>query len=296
MRALRLEPPGGLDNLRLEELPIPDPAGDEVLVRVHAAAITRDELDWPADRLPATPSYELSGVVVEVGEEVSAPRAGEAVYGLTPFDRDGVAAEYAAVPALALAPRPRSLRDAEAAALPLAGLSAWQGLFVHGRLKRGERVLIHGASGGVGHLATQLAHWAGAYVIGSMGAGGGDAVRAFGADQVVDRTGSAFEDLIERVDLVFDTVGGDVLARSVPVVGPSGRVVSVAEKPPDGVVGTYFVVEPNREQLIRLTALVDEGALRPAVDSTFPLTDALGAFQRVMSRGKSGKVVLAVRP
>jgi NADPH:quinone reductase-like Zn-dependent oxidoreductase len=156
-------------------------------------------------------------------------------------------------------------------------------------------VLVHGATGGVGHLATQLAHWAGAYVIASASGAGATAALAFGADQVVDRTAKAFEDQITPVDLVFDTVGGDVLARSSTVVGPNGRIVSIAEKPPPGVTGIYFVVEPDREQLIQLAALVEEGALRPAVDSVFPLSEGISAFRRVMSPGKKGKVVLAVR-
>src|SRR5206468_3284737 len=138
-------------------------------VRVHAAAITRDELEWPADRLPATPSYEMSGVVAAVGDGVEAPVPGEEVYALTPFDRDGAAAEYVAVPAELLASKPRSIGHPEAAALPMGGLSAWQGLFAHGGLDAGQRVLIHGAAGGVGHLAAQLARWRGAHVIGTTG-------------------------------------------------------------------------------------------------------------------------------
>src|SRR6185437_14906689 len=144
MRELRLHS----DGLRLEEVDRPSPRPGEVLVRVHAAAITRGELEWPADRLPAIPSYELSGVLVDSGDEV---------YALTPFDRDGVAAEYALVPARVLAPKPARLSHVEAAALPMGGLTAWQALFVHGRLARGERVLVTGASGGVGHIAVQLA-------------------------------------------------------------------------------------------------------------------------------------------
>src|SRR4051794_10127614 len=144
------------DGLKVEELETPSPDRGEVLVRVHAAAITRDELGWPVDRLPAIPSHELSGVVVGSGDEV---------YALTPFDRDGVAAEYAVVPAAVLAPKPFRLSQVEAAALPMGGLTAWQGLFVHGRLARGERVLITGASGGVGHIAVQLARHAGATVV-----------------------------------------------------------------------------------------------------------------------------------
>jgi NADPH:quinone reductase-like Zn-dependent oxidoreductase len=241
MRALRLYP----DGLKLEEIETPTPGDGEVLVRVHAAAITRDELEWPTDRLPATPSYELSGVVVDSGEEV---------YALTPFDRDGVAAEYAVVPAGGLAPKPKTLSHVEAAALPMGGLSAWQALFDHGHLRPGERVVVTGASGGVGHLAVQIARYAGA-------------------------------DVVERppADLVFDTAVGTL---------PAGtRVVSVAAEAPGA---TYFIVEPNRDQLVELARLVDAGAVRPQVDSTFPLDRALDAFDRVMARGKRGKVVFDV--
>src|SRR5918912_211784 len=168
MRELRLHS----DGLRLEEADRPVPGEGEVLVRVHAAAITREELEWPTDRLPAVPSHELSGVVAETGEEL---------FALTPFERDGVAADYALVPAVVLAAKPARLTHVEAAALPMGGLSAWQGLFVHGRLQAGERVLITGASGGVGHLAVELARHAGAEVV---------------------EEGAA--------DLVFDTVGGEL--------------------------------------------------------------------------------------
>jgi NADPH:quinone reductase-like Zn-dependent oxidoreductase len=241
MLAVRLHSGG----LKVEEIPMPAPGPGEVLVRVHAAALTRDELDWPTDRLPAIPSYELSGVAVESGEEV---------FALTPFDRDGVAAEYAVVPASALAPRPSALSHVEAAALPMGGLSAWQGLFAHGRLERGERVIVTGASGGVGHIAAQLARSAGA--------------------EVVD---------VEPADLVFDTAGG--------ALPHAGRVVTVAAEAPGA---TYFVVEPDREQLVELARLADRGELRPAIDSTFPLDRAPEAFDRLAARGKHGKVVLDV--
>ena len=233
------------DGLKIEEIETPSPNPGEVLVRVRAAAITRGELEWPVDRLPAIPSYELSGVVVDTGDEV---------YALTPFDRDGVAAEYAAVSEEVLAPKPLHLTHVEAAALPMGGLTAWQASSVHGRLAGGERVLITGASGGVGHVAVQLARHAGATVV-----DGGP------------------------VDLVFDTRGGEV---------PAGeRVVTIAEERPDAI---YFIVEPDREQLTELTALVDTGELRPEVDSVFPLTEAQAAFERVAARGKRGKVVLEV--
>jgi NADPH:quinone reductase-like Zn-dependent oxidoreductase len=197
------------------------------------------------DRLPAIPSYELSGVVVDTDEEV---------FALTPFDRDGVAAEYASVPSAVLAPKPASLSHVQAAALPMGGLSAWQGLFVQGRLEVGERVIVTGASGGVGRLAVQLARGAGA--------------------EVVDEG---------PVDLVFDTAGGEL---------PEGdRVVTIAAEAPGA---TYFIVEPDREQLAELARLADAGELAPAIDSTFSLDDAREAFERVAARGKRGKVVLDV--
>jgi len=241
VRVVRLYP----DGIMLEEVGPPVPGEGEVLVRVHAAAITRDELEWPVDRLPAVPSHELSGVIVDTGEEV---------FALTPFDRDGVAAEYAPVSSAVLGPKPASLTHVEAAALPMGGLSASQGLFVHGRLQAGERVLVTGPSGGVGHLAVQLARHAGAEVV--------DAPPA---------------------ELVFDTVGGEL---------PRGdRVVTIAAEAPGA---TYFVVEPDREQLVELGRLADAGELVPAIDSTFPLQRAPEAFQRVAARGKRGKVVLDV--
>ena len=296
MQAARLHAPGGPGQLVVEDVEVPRPGQGVALVQVHAAAITRDELEWPLDRLPAIPSHELSGVVVAVGPDVDDPGVGEAVYSLTPFDREGVAAEYALVPAAVLAPKPASLGHPEAAALPMGGLSAWQGLFVHGELEAGQRVLIHGAAGGVGHLATQLARWRGAHVIGTATGGDVEMAMSFGAHEVVDRTRARFEDVVDPVHVVFDTVGGDALARSGSVLRADGRLVSVAEELPDGLAGIYFVVEPDREQMIELSRLVDRGLVRPAIDSMFSLTDAAKAFQRVMAPGKRGKVVLEVRP
>lgn len=238
MRAVRLHK----DGLKLEEISHPEPADGEVLVRVHAAAITRDELTWPTDRLPAIPSYELSGVVEATGEEVMA---------LTPFDRDGVAAEYAVVPSSVLAPKPVALSHVEAAALPMGGLSAWQGLVVHGGLKEGERVCVTGASGGVGHLAVQIARALGATVVGEG----------------------------EPCDLLFDTAGR--------AVGDATRIVTIANEAPNA---TYFIVEPNGDQLAQVGAL----GLRPEVDSTFALTEFGAAFARSEARGKRGKVVFQV--
>jgi NADPH:quinone reductase-like Zn-dependent oxidoreductase len=297
MRAIRLREPNGVDGLVLEHIETPGPGRGEVLVRVHAAAITRDELTWPLGRLPAIPSYELSGVVAGLGAEVAIPAIGEPVFALTPFDRDGAAADYAVVPAEIVAPKPGSLGYVEAAAIPLPGLTAWQGLFEHGRLQSGQRVLIHGAAGGVGHLATQLARWSGAHLIGTAT---GDAVaeaRELGAHEVVDRGSARFEDAVEPVDLVFDTVGGEVLTRSPAVVRAGGRIVSVAEEPPElstDVEATYFVVEPNGRQLAELGGLVERGDVRPRIDSVYPLVDARPAFERSGARGTRGKIVIDV--
>jgi NADPH:quinone reductase-like Zn-dependent oxidoreductase len=202
MRAVRLHE----DGLRLEELPRPEPGAGDVLVRVHAAAITRDELTWHTDRLPTIPSFELSGET----------EGGDEVFALTPFEREGVLAELAVVPAAVLAPKPASLSHVEAAALPMGALTAWQGLVVHGRLQAGERVVVTGAKGGVGHLAVQIA-------------------RSLGAEVVPEG---------EPCDLLFDTAGRPN--------GPAARKVSVAEEAP-GV--EYFIVERDGEQLAEVAAL-----------------------------------------
>jgi len=294
MRAVRSRTPEGPKGLTLERIDVPDPAPGEALIRVHAAAITRDELEWPADRLPATPSYELSGVVTAVAPDVDQVRVGDAVFALTPFDRDGVAAEFAAVPAAVLAPKPHAVDHVLAAAVPMASLTAWQGLVVHGRLESDQRVIVHGAAGGVGHLAVQLAARRAAYVIGTASSSAGaDMVRSMGANEVID-SAAIFERGIDPVDLVFDTVGGDILARSSQLLRQGGRLVTIADEPPEGVDATYFVVEPDGEQLAKVGDLVDEGALHPAIDSVFPLEEFRAAFERSMASGKRGKVVLRV--
>ena len=250
MRAVRLHDYG----LSVDEIDVPQPGAGEALVRVHAAAITREELSW-RDRLPTTVSYELSGVVAQLGPDTDLTAVGDEVCALMPFDRDGAAADYAVLPAADLAPKPQRLSHAESAALTLAGLSAWQGLFEHRALREGERVRVLGTRGGVGHLAVQLAD---------------DLL--VGPDQ--------------PCDLVFDTAGGETLAASI---GSAPRIVSVAEEA-DGV--TYFIVEPNRAQLIDLGRRADAGELHVTIDSTFPLESATAAFDRVAERNKDGKVVL----
>jgi NADPH:quinone reductase-like Zn-dependent oxidoreductase len=291
MRVVRLRAPGGPEQLAVEEADRPRPGPREALVRVHAAAITRNELEWPVDRLPAIPSYELSGVVEDVGPGVAGLAAGDEVFALTRFDRDGVAADYTTLPADLLVAKPRTLGHAESAAIPLPALTAWQGLFDHGRLAADERVLIHGAAGGVGGFAVQLARARGAHVIGTASAASLGSVRELGAHEAVDAT-TRFEDAVEPVDVVFDTAGGDRLRRSPAVLRAGGRLVSVADEPPDG--GVYFVVEPNREQLASVARLADDGELRPPPVEVFPLTSAREAFARSLEPGRRGKVVLAV--
>jgi len=294
MRAVLLREPGGPEHLVCEQVATPAPGPGEVLVRVHAAAITRGELEWPVDRLPAIPSYEVSGVVAALGPGVDDVAAGDEVYGMTAFDRDGVAADYAAIPSELLAPKPRGLSHAEAAAVPLAALTAWQGLFDHGTLAPSQRVVIHGATGGVGQFATPLAKRHGAHVIATASADAAERARQLGADEVVDYTVGQWATGIEPVHLVFDTAGGERLAASPRVVRSGGRLVSVAEEPPEatGISSVYFVVEASRDQLTEIARLLDEGFPAPAVDSTFSLEEAKSAFERSMAADKRGKVAL----
>jgi NADPH:quinone reductase-like Zn-dependent oxidoreductase len=296
MRAIRLHAPGGPEQLVVDEIETPGYGAGEALVRVHAAAITRGELAWPVDRLPATPSYEFSGVVAAIGTDVDNVAVGEPVYALSGFDRDGAAADYTVVPADVLAPKPRTLSHVESAAIPLAALSAWQALLDHGELAEGERVLVHGATGGVGHFGVQLARWRGSRVIAPVSSANVEAARELGADEVIDSAEARFEDAVDPVDLVFDTVGGDRLERSPAVIRRGGRLVSVAEEPPrEAAISTsFFIVEPSREQLVELARLADAGDLRPAIDRVFPLADARDAFERSMSPAGRGKIVLRV--
>jgi NADPH:quinone reductase-like Zn-dependent oxidoreductase len=300
MGAVRLYAPGDPARLVYEQLETPQPGPDEVLVRVHAAAITRDELEWPADRLPAIPSYEFSGVVAALAADVDGVAIGDPVYALSGFDRDGAAADYTVLSKEFLAPKPRTLGHVESAAIPLAALCAWQALFEHGDLRPGQRVLIHGAAGGVGSFAVQLAHGRGAHVIGTASTGNVETARQLGADEVIDHTKTRFEDVVDQVDFVFDTVGGESLFRSPAVLRAGGRLVSLAVGPTQeraaerGISAVYFVVEPNRQQLIELAKLVDRGELRPMIDEVFPLADARKAFERSLGDNRRGKIVLRV--
>lgn len=297
MKALRLHPPGGIDDLSHDEVATPSPARCEALIRVHAAAITRDELSWPVDRLPAVPSYELSGTIIALGEETSGFEVGQDVFAMTDFDRDGVASDYSVVPVDVLSFKPETLGHPECAAIPLPGLSAMQGLFDHGRLERNQRVLIHGGAGGVGSYAVQLARLHGAYVIATASGQRTETARRLGADRVIDHTSEDFT-AVGEVDVVFDTAGGERLRRSAQVLGPGGRLISVAEEPPTDtasekdIEAAWFLVESRPDQLRELAVLADDGSIEVPVLQIYPMSDAPAAFRHVMSSGGSSKVVL----
>jgi len=302
MNAIRLHGPSDPAQLVYEQVETPRPAAGEALVRVHAAAITRDELTWPVDRLPAIPCYEVSGVIAELGPGVAGLEIGQPIYALSPFDHDGAAAEMVAIPVRLLAPKPATLSHVESAAIPLPALSAWQALFDHGRLAPGQRVLVHGAAGAVGSCAVQIAHYYGATVIGTASAENLEFVRGLGADQVIDDSVTPFDTVTEPVDLIVDTAGGDRLARSPAVIRAGGRLVGIAVQPAlaaaaaRGITAVYFVVSPNREQLVELARLADGGHLRPVIDQVFPLAQARQAFERSLGHHPPGKIVLRVVP
>lgn len=294
MPALRVHELGDPAAVREEHVPTPSPADGELLIRVHAAAVTRDELEWPEGRLPATPSYEFSGEVVALGSSASDFAVGDAVYGMALFDRDGAASEYFAAPESVFARKPANVDDATAAAVPLPALSAWQALFDHGLLESGQRVLVHGATGAVGHFAVQLARRAGAQVIATASSANLDAARELGADEVIDRA-TPYQDSLAPVDLVFDAAGGDAAERSAALVRPGGRLVSIISEPApaSGFTSIFFIVEPNRDQLDQITELIELGGLRLMPHQEFPLDRARAAFEASLDRGHRGKVVFS---
>jgi NADPH:quinone reductase-like Zn-dependent oxidoreductase len=305
MKAIRIHALKGLegiDGLVYEDAPEPVPAVGDVLVRVRACSFTPTELQWPLwtdragrDRAPLIPGHEFSGVVAALGYGTTGAIVGQEVYGLIDGYRDGAAAEYIAIEARDIAPKPTTIDHVHAAALPQAGLTSWQALFVHGQLVSGQTVLIHGAAGGVGSIAVQLARSVGAHVIGSGRSTARDVALDLGADRFVDLEQDRWEAEVGAVDLVFDTVGGDVLARSPAVVKPGGAVVTAMNPLPvdyPGVRVVHFVREPSGPQLAELAQLVDGGQVRPQVGAVYPLADAREAFLAKSTRSIPGKVVL----
>jgi NADPH:quinone reductase-like Zn-dependent oxidoreductase len=289
----------GTAGLKLVDRPQPQAAINDVVVRIRASGFVPTELTWPStwtdrvnnDRTPSIPGHELAGVVTAIGYGTTGLSVGQRVFGLTDWYRDGTLAEYAAVEARNLAPLPDDVDFEVGASLPISGLTAWQGLFQHGRLRAGQRVLAHGAAGAVGSMVTQLAREAGAYVIGTGRAGDRQIALDFGAQEFVDLENDALED-VGSVDLVFDVIGGDIGKRSAGLIRPGGTVVSIVG-PGDGVT-IDFVVESDRAQLGEVVQRVRDGRLRTNIGNVATLDDAVAALNPT---GRvTGKTIIRVRP
>ena len=293
----------GLAGMSLTDMPYPHTAENDVIVRVHAAGFTPGELDWPAtwtdragrDRTPSVPGHELSGVVVELGYGTTGLSVGQRVFGLADWTRNGTLAEYTAVEARNLAPLPADIDHTVAAALPISGLTAWQGLFDHGRLTTGQTAVIHGAAGGVGSIAVQLAREAGARVIGTGRASNRDRALALGVDTFIDLQTEKLEDA-DEADVVLDTIGGDTLDRSAALVRPGGTLVTITMPPkvqPKDGRAVFFVVEPDRARLTDLATRLRDGRLKPVVGAVRPLAEAPAAF--APGKRTPGKTIIRIR-
>lgn len=305
MKAVRIQKPKGfegIEGLVYEDAPDPQPAIGDALVQVRAASFTPTELTWPLftdraghDRAPLIPAHEGSGIVVALGYGTAGVSVGDEVYGLIDGYRDGWAAEYVAIEARSLAPKPTTVDFVEAAAVPQAGLTSWQALFDHGQLESGQTVVIHGAGGGVGSVAVQLARWTRAHVIGTGRASARQRVLEMGADDFVDVEQDGWETAVGQVDLVYDAIGGDVLAHSLAIVKPGGALVSVMAPPQtdrDDIRTVHFVRDASGAQLREISRLVDEGTLRPHVGAVYPLAHTREAFTAKSTEHIPGKVIL----
>ena len=304
MKAIRAHESTGISGLVFEDVPDATPMFCEVLVKVAACGITHNELDWPiwtcraGHRRPEIiPGHEVSGVVAALGFGTAGIAVGDEVFGLTDQLRDGAAAEYVAVEARNVARKPRTVDHVHSAALPRAGLTAWQGLFDHGKLSKGQTVIIHGAGGAVGSTAVQLARWAGAEVIGTGRSHSRSLVRELGVDRFIALDTDRLEDAAGQADLVFDTIGGEVLTRSPGLLKPGGTLVTIkADAQPsatrDDIRTIVFIQESNRAQLTELARLVDEGHLLPQVGPVYPLAQAAEAYSAKAAGGIAGRIVL----
>jgi NADPH:quinone reductase-like Zn-dependent oxidoreductase len=306
MKAMRLVATGET-TLVETEVPQPTPRRGEILVRVQAAGVIPTELGWyPTThtktgeaRSGAVPGHEFSGVVTTVGDGVTGVEVGQEIYGMNDWFADGATAEFCVTLPASIAAKPKSLSHIEAASVPISALTAWQGLFDRAKLLAGDRVLVHGGSGTVGIFAVQLARSRGAHVIVTASEQNLAFVSELGADEVIDYRKERFEDRAGKVNVVFDTVGGETLQRSWGVLKKDGRMVTIASD----VEGTddpklkaaFFIVEPNRKQLEEVARMLDEGKLRTFVSATVPLEQAGRAYAngRVPKTGP-GKIVVAV--
>ena len=294
----------GTAGMRLTERPEPAPAINDVTVRIHASGWVSTELEWPStwvdragrDRTPSIPGHELAGVVTALGYGTTGLSVGQRVVGLADWHRDGTLAEYVAIEARNLAPLPGDVDFTVGASLPISGLTAWQGLFQHGRLQAGQSVLAHGAAGAVGTMVTQLAREAGAYVIGTGRSTDREKALDFGAMEFLDLENDLLED-VGHVDLIFDVIGGDIQKRSARLVKAGGTLVSVVgpveARPADGLA-VDFVVEADRAQLGQIVQRVRDGRLRTNIGTTTSLDDAPSTLNATERR--KGKTVIRVRP
>jgi NADPH:quinone reductase-like Zn-dependent oxidoreductase len=308
MKAVRIHQYGGPEVLKYEEAARPNLLPDDVLIRVHGAGV--NPVDWKVREgylkervhhsLPLILGWDVSGVVEATGSAVSRFKAGDELYSRPDLARDGAYAEYIAVREAEAALKPKSIDHIHAAAIPLAGLTAWQSLFDAAKLSSGERVLIHAAAGGVGTFAVQLAKWKGAYVIGTASARNRDFVRELGVDEVIDYQTTKFENAVRDVGVVLDTIGGDTQQRSWKVLKPGGILVSIISPPSEdmakahGVRQAYVFIEPNAFELTEIAKLVDSGKLRSVVETILPLSAARRGQEISKSGHARGKIVLRV--
>ncbi|TGQ16487.1 MULTISPECIES: NADP-dependent oxidoreductase [unclassified Mesorhizobium] len=294
----------GTAGMTLVERPEPQAAINDVVVQVHAAGFVNTELEWPStwadrafrDRTPSILGHELAGVVTALGYGTTGLSIGQRVFGLSDWHRDGTLAEYVAMEARNLAPLPGDIDFAVGASLPISGLTAWQGLFQHGRLQAGQSVLAHGAAGAVGSVVTQLAREAGAYVIGTGRAADREKALDFGVNEFVDLGNDSLGD-VGGVDLVFDVIGGDIQKRSAALIRAGGTLVTVvgpAEARPADGLAVDFVVESDRAQLSEIVQRVRDGRLRTNIGRVSALDAAVATFNA--SERRTGKTVIRVRP
>ncbi|MFE5680597.1 NADP-dependent oxidoreductase [Streptomyces erythrochromogenes] len=306
MRAIVVNEWGGPENLVEREIERPEPGLGEVLVRVHAAGV--NPVDWKTRASGGliawgeTPivGWDVSGTVEAVGPGVTLYAPGDEVYGMPLFPRQaGGYAEYVVAPARHFARKPGSLDHVQAAALPLAALTAWQALVDTAGVTAGQRVLVHAAAGGVGHLAVQIAKARGAYVIGTASAAKHDVLRRLGADELIDYRSVDFAEAVSDVDVVLDALGGDTAERSLKVLRPGGHLVSLPgpDSVPagaDGVNASWVLVDPDLKGLEAIADLADRGLLKPLVETVLPLADAARAHEIGEQGRTTGKIVLTV--
>ena len=308
MKAVVLHHYGGPEALQYENAPVPQPKANQLLVRVIAAGVNPVDAQicsgkfaqFFKSKLPLIPGYDIAGEVAKVGSNNSRFKPGDAVYAYIPIPEGGGYAQYALATASQAAPKPQTISFAQAAAVPVAALTAWQALVDTAHLEKGQTVLIHGGSGGVGTFAVQIAKVRGARVIATASAANQAFLKELGADVTVDYRMQKFEDFAKNVDLVLDTIGGDTLARSYAVVKKGGMIVSLVARPdPDrlaeqGIYGSALSVDPNSAELTEIGKLIDERKIKVFITQTFPLSEAAKAHEQVATGHTRGKIVLQV--